>query len=110
MKRPISPTSALGWWAFWLGVATVVWGILMPSLRELLGMAIGRASLQPLLIPMAFVLAIIEFALAAVALVVGIIALRVGERSWMALLAFVPAIIIAGFVIFSALGAALSLH
>ncbi len=62
----------------------------MPWLYNLFGMLLAAATRQPLLIPMAYALAIIDLVLALAALVVGLVALRKGERSWMSLLAFVP--------------------
>jgi hypothetical protein len=90
VKRPIRPTSRLGWWAFSLGLASLAWTLAMPWLYNLFGMLLAAATRQPLLIPMAYALAIIDLALAPAALVVGLVAWRKGERSWMALLAFFP--------------------
>jgi hypothetical protein len=42
--------------------------------------------------------------------VAGLIALRKGERSWLTLLVFVPAVVVGGFWIFFALGEVLSPH
>ncbi len=107
--RPLLPTSALGWWAFGLGVAAVVWGALMPSLVRWLWSAFGGASGRPR-IPLGFTSAALEVVLAIAALVVGIIALKKGERSWLTLLAFVLVVIVGGFWIFFALGEVLWPH
>jgi hypothetical protein len=90
MKWSFRPKSRLGWWAFSLGLASLAWTLAVPSLYNLFGMLLAAAMRQPLLIPMAYALAIIDLALAAAALLVGSVALRGGERSWMSLLAFVP--------------------
>lgn len=84
------PQSRLGWWAFSLGLASLAWFALTPLLRDLLGAALAAATLHPLLIPMAYALAIIDLVLALAALVVGIIALAKGDRSRMVLVAFLP--------------------
>jgi hypothetical protein len=52
----------------------------------------------------------LEFALTVSALAVGIVALKKGERSWLTLAGFVPAIIVGGFWILFALGEVLSPH
>ena len=98
------PTTPLGWWAFGLGAAAILWAILTPFLRDRLAMALAAATLHPLLIPMAYALAGIDLALGVAALAMGILALAKGERSWMALLAFAPALLLAGFLVFRALG------
>ncbi len=110
MKRPLRPASGLGWWAFGLGVATAVWGVLLPSLVGLLGAAFGGATGRRFPIPVGFTGAILELVLAVSALTTGIIALRKGERSWLTLLAFVPAVVVGGFWIFFALSEVLWPH
>jgi hypothetical protein len=100
----------LGWWTFWLGVATVVWGVLLPSLPKLLKAVVGGFSGRPFPIPVGFTSAILEFALAVSAIVVGVVALKKGERSWLTLLAFIPAATVGGFWILFALGEVLSPH
>jgi hypothetical protein len=110
MKRPIRPASALGWWAFWLGIASVAWGILLPSLPQLLRAAGGGAAGRPIPVPVGLTSVTLEFALAVSALAVGIVALKKGERSWLTLAGFVPAIIVGGFWILFALGEVLSPH
>jgi hypothetical protein len=100
MRWSLRPVSRLGWWAFGLGAASLAWTAAVPSLYNLLGALLAAATLQPLLIPLAYALAIIDVALALAALVLGIVALRRGERSWMALLAFLP---IAGRLVVAAL-------
>ena len=110
MKRSMLPTSVLGWRAFWLSVATVVWGVLLPSLPELLRPAVEGASGRPIPIPVGLTSAALEFVLALTALVVGFVALRRGERSWLTLLAFVPAVAVGGFWILFGLGEVLSPH
>jgi hypothetical protein len=110
MKRPLRPASRLGWWAFGLTVATVVWGVLFPSLVGLLGAAFGGATGRRLPIPVGLTSATLELVLALAALATGIIALRKGERSWLTLLAFVPAVLVGGFWILFALGEVLWPH
>jgi hypothetical protein len=90
MRWSFRPASRPGWWAFGLGAASLAWSAAVPSLYNLLGALLAAATLQPLLIPLAYALAILDAALALAALVVGIVALRRGERSGMALLAFLP--------------------
>jgi len=90
-ERSFRPTSRLGWSAFWLGLVSLAWTLAMPWLYDLFGALLAAATRQPLLIPMAYALTIIDLALALAALVVGLVALRKGERSWMSLLALLPA-------------------
>ena len=69
MKRPIWPASALGGWAFWLGFATVAWGVLLPFLPELPRPAVEGASGRPIPIPVGLTSATLEFVLTIAALV-----------------------------------------
>ena len=110
MKRPLRPASRLGWWAFGLSVATVAWGVLLPSLVGLLGAAFGGTTGRRFPIPVGFTGATLELVLAVSALASGIAALRTGERSWLTLLAFVTAVVVGGFWIFFALGEVLWPH
>lgn len=109
MKRPLWPASRLGWWAFGLGIVTVLWGALLPSLVRWLWSAFGGTSGRPR-IPLGFTSAALEIVLAIAAIAVGIIALRKGERSWLTLLAFVLVVVVGGFWIFFALGEVLWPH
>ncbi len=109
MKRPLWPASGLGWWAFALGIVTVLWGTCFPSLMERLGTMSGGATGRPR-IPLGFTSAALEVVLALAALVTGIIALRKGERSWLTLLALVLVVIVGGFWISFALGEVLWPH
>lgn len=110
MKRPIRPTTALGWWAFCLGITSVGWGVLLPTLPESL-IAIGIATEGgPFPIPVGFSGLILELIVAISALTVGVLAVRRGERSWLTLAGFVPAIVIGGFWILFALGEVLVPH
>jgi hypothetical protein len=106
MKRPIRPASALGWWTFWLGILVVFWGVLLPSLIGLL----GRLLAGSVRIPFGFAGVLLTLILAIASLVVGIIAFRRGERSWMAVLAFAGAVTVGGFWILFALGELLMPH
>ena len=109
MKQAIRPASALGWWAFWLGIASVIWGVLLPSLPRLLRAAGGAAG-WPIPVPVGLTSVTLEFSLAASALAAGIVALKKGERSWLTLVGFVAAFIVGGFWILFALGEVLSPH
>jgi hypothetical protein len=109
MKRAIRPASALGWLAFWLGAATVIWGILLPTLVAVWVLWL-KGPTGAIRIPAGFGSAMLELLFAIGAIVAGIMALRRGERSWMTLLAFVAAIIVGGFWILFVLGEALMPH
>jgi len=106
MKRPIRPASALGWWTLWLGILVVFWGVLFPSLIPLL----ARLLAGPTRIPFGFNGVLLALVLAIASLVVGIMAFRRGERSWMALLAFAGAVIVGAFWVLFALGEVLVPH
>ncbi len=106
MKRAIRPASALGWWTFWLGILAVFWGVLLPSLIGLL----ARLLAGSVRIPFGFNGVLLALILAIAAIVVGIVALRRGERSWMTLTGFIGAILVGGFWILFALGEMLWPH
>jgi hypothetical protein len=110
MKRPILPSSRLGWWAFGLGIATLVLGVLLPSMPDILARALGMGPGDRFPIPVGFTSVIVEFILAVSALVVGVVAMRRRERSWLALVGFAVAVLIGGFWILFALGEVLSPH
>jgi hypothetical protein len=110
MKRPIQPVSVEGWWAFWLGGFTVVWGILLPVLPQLIRTAIGATPNSVIPIPGGFFSAVLEIVLAVAAILVSIAAFRKGERSWLTLLAFIGTIFVGGFWILFALGEVIFSH
>lgn len=101
MNRPVRPMTPIGWRSFWLGMATAVWGLFFPALPQLVNRLIepGRR-----FIPLGFSGAMLELALALAAIVVGVLALKKGERSWLSLAAFILAVIIGGFWILFMLG------
>jgi len=101
MKRPLQPSSRLGWRAFWLVFATFFWGRL---LFALLGPLLQGDSSRRIPIPLSLVGVAFEVVLAIAALVAGVIALKRGERSWFNLVAIGLAVTIGGFWLFIALG------
>ena len=70
----------------------------------------GGASSRPIPIPMGLTSAMLEFVLAISAFVVGVVALRKGERSWLTLVAFVLAVLVGGFWILFGFGEMLFPH
>lgn len=110
MTRPLQPASRLGWWAFWLGCATLFWGRLFLALPALVGPLLNGAGSRPMRIPLGLAGAAIEVLLTISALVVGGIALKKGERSWFGLVAFALAFFVGGFWVVFALGEVLAPH
>lgn len=104
MKRPLQPSSRLGWSAFWLGVATLFWGRLLLALPAWLGPLPEGAGSRLVSMPLAMAGVALEVALTVAALVVGVIALKRGERSWFNLVALGLAVTVGGFWLFIALG------
>jgi uncharacterized membrane protein YozB (DUF420 family) len=102
VKRPLQPSSRLGWWAFWLGFATGLWGRVFPILPELLGPRL------PIRIPLGLTGAAIEVVLTIAALVAGGVAMKRGERSWFNVVAFALALLIGGFWVFFVLAEVLN--
>lgn len=101
-SRPFKPTTVLGWWVFGLGLATVLMGpgvFLIPQLARRLG-----AAGMPVRIPMGMASVLVEVVLAVATIAVAVPAFRRGERSWLTLLAFVPAVVVGGFWILFAAG------
>jgi hypothetical protein len=85
------PQSRLGWWAFSLGVAIPAWSLLSGIVGPLSWRIAGlTASPDPILFPLSVVLQWVNLVLPLPALVLGILALAKGERSWIALAPFVP--------------------
>ena len=91
MKWSFRPKSRLGWWAFSLGVAVPACNLLAGFVGAHLWRVAGpETGMHPLLFPMFVVLQWINLVLPLPALVLAILALTKGERSWMALAPFVP--------------------
>lgn len=101
MRRAVEPSSRLGWWAFWLSFATVVWGRLYLALPARLGPLLEGQALQ---ITLALAGVALEVLLLLAALVAGAVALRKGERSRMVLVALATAVLVGGFWTVVALG------
>jgi hypothetical protein len=110
MKRSLRPVSTLGWWAFWLGIATIVWGLLLTSLPGLVRTLAERSENFRFPVPVGFSGGVLELILAIAAIVTGAISIKRGERSWLMLLTFALTVIIGGFWILFALGEVLYPH
>lgn len=103
------PKSKLAWWAMGLGLSTM---FIFP------GLSIFAAFLRPLLeqtflrsfAGAGFVVGMLALALSIAALVTGIQALRIGERSWAVWLGFVPAVLAGLFWILLIIGEFLFPH
>ncbi len=109
MKRAIGPTSPLGWWSLWLGLATVIWGLSFPMLTRLLGPSLRNTELR-FPVPIGFTGALLELVVALAAFGAGIAAVGKGQRSWAVLVALAAAILVGGFWILFALGEVLWPH
>jgi hypothetical protein len=105
VKRSVGPRSLLGWWALGLTLAAVAWSFLWLSDFPLPGLLLPDS--PPPISPAIANGVWLEIILATSAVVVGIIALRRGERSWMALSALAVAVIVGGFWLLIALAHAL---
>ena len=99
------PRTKTAWWAMWLGLSTVLGGpmllgiytaVIRPiidiTISENAGQIIGFGSMIVALISLIS------------ALVLGIVAFRKGERSWVLWLGFIPAILAGVFWIFMIIG------
>ncbi len=104
-QRPCRPTTPLGRWAFGLTLAAVAWSLLWLSDLPLPGLLLPTIS--PRISPAIANGVLLEIILATSAVVAGIIALRRGERSWIALSALAVAVIVGGLWILIALAHAL---
>jgi hypothetical protein len=100
MKRALRPASTLGWWAFGLGLATAIWGLMVTTLPRLLHPLIESSSIR---IPVGMSSVLLEIGLAVAAIVTGIVALWRGDRSWLTIVGAVLALLIGGFWILFAL-------
>ena len=91
-----------------MGLLAVFWGAFLPALVPLLARLLGPSG--RIRISMGMSSMAIELTLAIAAIVVGIGALRKGERSWMMLVAFILAILVGGFWIYFVAGEVLYPH
>lgn len=107
MKRALRPASTLGWWAFGLGLATAIWGLLVTSMPRLLQPLIESSGIR---VPAGMSSVLLEIGLAIAAIVTGIVALWKGDRSWLTIVGAVLALLIGGFWILFALGEVLAPH
>ena len=100
-----SPKTKTAWWAMGLGLASLFvppfLGIFAAVIRPLIDQATGSESIG---IPIGFGMVVFALALSISALVLGILAYKKGERSWVLWLGFVPAILIGLFWIFMVVG------
>lgn len=109
--RPVRPASRSGWWVFWLGLVAAVLGLFLPFITQTIATAIRASGLEPTLrIPIGFNTVILAFVVAGVTLVMGVRAVRRGERSWMTIGGMVLALLAGGFWLLFALGELLFPH
>ena len=98
------PKLCITWWAMGLGLSTVFLGpllgisaaVIVPALAKAFGEGTSRA--------FGFNFGLIALLLTIAALVVGSIALRKGERSWVLWLGFIPALLGGAFWLFMIIG------
>lgn len=104
------PKTRIAWWAMGLGIAALLvppfLGIFASVIRPLIDKAAGESTG----IAMGFGGAALALIISISALVVGIKAYRMGERSWVLWLGYIPALLIAGFWIFMFAGELLFPH
>ncbi len=110
MKREWRPTSTLGWWVFSLGLATVVWGIMLPSLPRILRPLREAAAARSILVPIGLLSVFLEIILAITVISAWTVAIWKGERSCLSIVGVVLAIIFGSFWILFALGEVLIAH
>lgn len=104
------PKTKIAWWGMGLGLATILVGpllgisaaVIVPWLSRTMGGRTGSA--------FGFNFGLLGLLLTIAALVVNIIVLRNGERSWVFWLGFVPAVLAGVFWVFMAAGEFLFPH
>jgi hypothetical protein len=102
------PAAKVAWWALWLSIISLLvvpsLGAVNTILRPLLDPASGNPGGPRGFIPMGFVSGVLSFILAVSALVAGIRAYKMGERSWVVWVGLVLAIIVSLFWTFMFVG------
>ena len=98
------PKLRITWWAMGLGLATLFLGPLLGISAAVIVPAIARAFGESTSSAFGFNFGLIAFFLTIAALVVGSIALRKGERSWVLWLGFIPALLAGAFWLFMIIG------
>ena len=109
MAVPLKPSTKLGWWAFWLGVGTAVWGTVGMIVPRLLGPLIGPL-IRGMQVSPAMLTVGLAVVLAVCAIAVGIAALVKRDRSWMGIAGLALAAVVGGFWILFAGGEVLFPH
>ena len=97
------PRTKIAWWAMGLGLATIlvypllsILTVVRPMIDKAIGENIGAA--------VGFGSMIVLLILSVSALVVGVCALKKGERSWVLWVGFVPAILVGALCVFMIIG------
>ena len=105
------PASKLGWWVFWLGLAACLWGLILPFATQRIATALRNADIESRIpLPIGFNGVMLALLLAIAPVVLGVRALRRGERSGLTIIGLVLAVLIGGFWILFALGEVLLPH
>lgn len=116
MKNPIistfkeKPKTKIAWWAMGLGLATLLAGPFLAFFTAVIRPLLSRMFTEGASGAFGLNLGILSLIVCAVAIMVGILALRKGERSWVVWLGFIPALISGVFWIFMFAGEVLFPH
>ena len=98
------PKLSITWWAMGLGLPTLFLGPLLGISAAVIVPALAKAFGEDTSRAFGFNFGGIAFLLTIAALVVGSIALRKGERSWVLWLGFIPALLAGAFWLFMIIG------
>jgi hypothetical protein len=103
MKSPIistfkeKPKTKIAWWAMGLGLATILSGPFLAFFTAVIRPLLSQVFTEDASGAFGLNLGILSLILCGVAIVVGILALRKGERSWVVWLGFIPALLTGAF-------------
>jgi hypothetical protein len=106
MKSPIistfkeMPKTKIAWWAMGLGLATLLSGPFLSFFTAVIRPLLTNLFTESASGAFGLNLGIFSLIFCAIAIVVGILALRKGERSWVVWLGFIPALLSGVFWLF----------
>jgi uncharacterized membrane protein (DUF485 family) len=101
------PKTKIGWRVLYLGLSAFFIPLFLVTFNTVIRLWIDRASVNPnrsIGIPMGFASAVLALVLSIYAIIVSIRAFKIGERSWVVWLGFIPSVLIALFWSFMFVG------
>jgi hypothetical protein len=98
------PRTKTAWWAMYLGLATLLVPPFLGIFTAVIRPIIDKASSGNVGAAMGFGSGVVALILSVSAIIIGVLAFKKGERSWVLWVGFVPAILVGAFWVFMIIG------